>query len=232
LVDLSSEEIEKTWKRIESIIRGLTPVFEEYRVIWEFMEKELRAYPKELFKHCEEVRNHFQQLIPVLPVDVWREVAVIAENLGQPLEIVLGDLVVKALSSDPSELAVFRLKFCNRMLQEGRGLLEKGDLVQASEKYWNAVVQAIKAVASKEGVELKTHRDLWEYVNHLVRIHGDLELARLFANVNYLHRNFYEADLLPELVREYIKDAEKLIEKLRYILGPQAGSQVSELLKI
>jgi len=116
------------------------------------------------------------------------------------------------------KLVRYRLSFCEEVLCEGEKLLREGNLIQASEEFWNAVVHALKAVAAKEGLELKTHGDLWKYVNKLAKTRGDLEIAKLFANANYLHKNFYEGNLLPELVREYIEDAKKLTEKLKKIV--------------
>lgn len=76
------------------------------------------------------------------------------------------------------------------------------------------VVQLIKAVTFKEGLELKTHDDLWDYINRSSKEHDDLEYVRLFANTNYLHRNFYKGKLPVELLQEYINDAKKLVKKL------------------
>lgn len=165
-----------------------------------------------------ELEQEFERFVQELSPELWRKIIAISRNLGQPISLVLRDLLAKALSEDPDELVRYRLSFCEEMLREGEKLLREGNLIQASEKFWNAVVQALKAVAAKEGLELKTHGDLWKYVNKLAKTRGDLEIAKLFANANYLHKNFYEGNLLPELVREYIEDAKKLIEKLKKIV--------------
>lgn len=212
------EGVEKEWREVELELARVKPLLKE---VGHYVVELLGAVAlqhKALYGHYRELQNLYQQLVPVLPLEVWRRVSITARSLGQPLNLVLGDLILRALSSDPNELVRYRLSFCDEMICEGEELLMEGNLVQASEKFWNAIVQILKAVAAKEGLELKTHADLWNYVNRLAKARGDIEIAKLFANANYLHRNFYEGNLLPELVREYIEDAKKLIEKLKRIV--------------
>lgn len=214
----SQEEVEKVWKELEQELRKVSPLVREQIEYINTQLMLMSSYREEVIKTFEEFRKTYQQFIPQIPRDVWSKVILIARNLGQPISVVLGDLVAKAVSKDPSELAEYRIGFSERMRSKGEELLREEDIVQASEKFWNAVVQAIKAIATQEGLELRTHADLWNYINALAKRHGDIEFARLFAECNYLHRNFYEGDLLPELVREYIESAKKLIKKLRELI--------------
>ena len=209
------EELEKVWRELEIEIRKVSPLSKELRSYTIANLVAIADYRKVIAEAYGEMERMHREFVPKAPSDIWHRVVIMARNLGQPVSIVLGDLIIKALSKDPPELARYRLSFCEKMLSEGKELLRKGDLTQASEKFWNAVVQAIKAVAAKEGLELKTHADLWSYVNRLAKTRGDLRIAGLFADANYLHRNFYEGNLLPELMREYIESAKKLIQKLR-----------------
>ena len=49
------------------------------------------------------------------------------------------------------------LKLNDKYLKEGDALLEKGDYVQASEKFWGAAAEVLKAIAAKREVDIKSH---------------------------------------------------------------------------
>lgn len=77
------------------------------------------------------------------------------------------------------------------MLVKGRGHLDEGDLLQASEKGWGAASQLVKAVAEERGWRHKTHGDLYRVVNRLASELADERLQVLFHSANALHQNFY-----------------------------------------
>ncbi len=106
------------------------------------------------------------------------------------------------------------MSLVKEFLEEGERLLQQGRLMQASEKFWGAVAQMVKAVAAKEGMELETHRDLRKFMNHLAKVRGEIKLAKLFAEANYLHRNFHEGELLQEMIKAYVTSAKELISML------------------
>ncbi|MBS7638460.1 PaREP1 family protein [Candidatus Bathyarchaeota archaeon] len=105
-----------------------------------------------------------------------------------------------------------------KYLKEAREFLTKGDSVQASEKLWGVAAEIVKAIASKRGIELRSHRDLWVFVDRLAEELKDPDIVRLFSIANALHQNFYE-DWMPLSVVE--KNAEAVIqlnEKLEKLL--------------
>jgi hypothetical protein len=134
------------------------------------------------------------------------------------------ELLVKILSEyfnatlDPRERVELHTRLCERYLREAGELLARGDHVQASEKGWGAAAQAVKALAAKEGRELRGHRELWTYVIDLAKRLQDPELRLLWGSANSLHQNFYEGWMPPEGVRLAVEDVERLIEKLRKLL--------------
>jgi hypothetical protein len=137
-----------------------------------------------------------------------------------PVEELVVDALLKTLniSLDPSERVELHVKLSEKFLQEAGGFLAKGDYVQASEKGWGAVAQVVKALAAKEGRELRGHRDLWLYVDELAEELKDGELRRLWRSANTLHQNFYENWMPPRDVVDAMDDVKRLAEKLRKLL--------------
>lgn len=106
-----------------------------------------------------------------------------------------------------------------KFLKDAEELLEKGDVVQASEKFWGAAAEMVKAYAAARGIRTRTHNDLWQVVIDLDKNHPSLTLLRDFNQAGYLHSNFYEDELRPEVVRvagevvkEFIGKIERLLE--------------------
>ncbi len=98
--------------------------------------------------------------------------------------------------------------------------LESGDLVQASEKFWGAAAQALKAIAQQRGWEHDSHAHFYRIVRNLVDETGDKELVDLFDAANLLHINFYEHWLEPDEIRTRALKIEQLIERLDHIENP------------
>ena len=81
----------------------------------------------------------------------------------------------------------------NRFLEHAEEEFEKGDLLQASEKTWGAVAHCVKSVARKHGWPNKSHRDVSNNADRLIRLTEDpRQNQRLFHVVTNLHVNFYE----------------------------------------
>ncbi|MGQ9470055.1 MAG: PaREP1 family protein [Nitrososphaerales archaeon] len=98
----------------------------------------------------------------------------------------------------------------SKYLKEAEEFIYKEDYVQASKKLWGACAEVIKALVSKRGKNLRTHKDLFEYIRVLDQEHPDLRLVDGFLIANSLHSSFYEDDLPrwvvkrgADLVREF-----------------------------
>jgi len=118
---------------------------------------------------------------------------------------------------DPEELIEHYQSLSEKYLAEAREFLNKGDLVQTSEKLWGATSLAVKMVAAKRGLKLEKHGSLWDFINTLAKEGKDKDFIRLFHVANGLHKNFYENEMAPETVEISAEDVEKLIAKLRGI---------------
>jgi len=110
------------------------------------------------------------------------------------------------------------LGLAQKYLKESEAFLAEKDYVQASEKLWGAAAEVVKTVAAKRGVELRTHRELWQFVAHLHAELKDPEISRLFLQANCLHQNFYEGVLPPEAVMAGAEAVKQLIARLEGLL--------------
>jgi len=105
-----------------------------------------------------------------------------------------------------------------KYLAEAEELLDKKDYVQASEKLWGAVAEIVKAVASKRGVNLGTHRNIGEFVDLLQHENPQWGLRDAFAYANSLHTNFYEDWLTEEFVLDAAGRIRDFVTKLKSLM--------------
>ena len=82
-------------------------------------------------------------------------------------------------------------------LADADRLLAEGDYPQASEKYWGAAAEIVKAVAEARRWRHSSHRDLRGAVSRLFRGSGDAAYLDLFSTAEALHANYYEDFLEP-----------------------------------
>ena len=156
----------------------------------------------------------------LLPRKIVERLREEAERTGASEE----ELLVNVLSErfgeklDPDTEVEMHLRLSEKELMEAEEFLRKGDLVQASEKAWGAAAQIVKAVAAREGRELRSHGELHREVARIAAETGDEEVRMLWQSAGMLHQNFYENWLPREMVEGNIKDVKRFVEKLRKIL--------------
>lgn len=88
----------------------------------------------------------------------------------------------------------------------------------ASQKGWGAASQILKAMAAKEGKELRSHRELWGYASELRIRYEDEELGIFWREANTLHINFYENWMPLDEVELTVRDVKRFVEKLRGLM--------------
>ncbi len=103
------------------------------------------------------------------------------------------------------------------LFDQARLELETGDLIQASEKYWGAAAQALKAVAQDRGWEHNSHAHFYRVVRNLIDETGDEQLFDLFNAADLLHTNFYENWMQPQEILQLADRVEQLIQRLNEI---------------
>ena len=92
--------------------------------------------------------------------------------------------------------------------------LEAGDLIQASEKFWGAAAQALKAIAQERGWDHDSHAHFFRIVRDLIDQTGDKHIATLFNAANSLHVNFYEHWMTEDEIRPLANQVGALIERI------------------
>ncbi len=103
------------------------------------------------------------------------------------------------------------------LLDQAHAELDAGDLIQASEKFWGATAQALKALAQERGWEHGSHAHFYAIVRNLVDETGDHDLVELFGAANLLHINFYEHWLEEIEIRTFAQQTRELLDRLAVI---------------
>ena len=104
-----------------------------------------------------------------------------------------------------------------RFLSYAEEELEKGDLLQASEKAWGAVAQYVKSVAKEQrGWDADSHVGVNRSARKLIEQTDEakVNMSRL-GTVNSLHANFYEDFYDEIIVKSGIEDARDLIAAMK-----------------
>lgn len=80
------------------------------------------------------------------------------------------------------------LSLSKRYLEQAHEMLKNREHAKASEMFWGATTETVKALAAIEEVELKSHGEIWEYVARLSEETGDKEILKLFHVANSLKK--------------------------------------------
>jgi hypothetical protein len=102
-----------------------------------------------------------------------------------------------------------------RLIRQAEEELQKGDLIQASEKTWGAVAHAAKSVAALRDWNHQGHALLHDVSGQISDELGRPELRHLFRSANLMHVNFYEDWMDSEDVQIGIDDARTYLEILQ-----------------
>jgi post-segregation antitoxin (ccd killing protein) len=148
-----------------------------------------------------------------------------ARKRGLDLEALILDVLAEKLSRDPAEELWNRLEVAEHMIRRAREELDKGDPVEASEKIYKAVEEAVKVLARLHGLEeCRRARDeggWWSRLlawaaRRLAVITGDDLVVEAWANAFDLHvHGFHEHAYGVEEVEAAIPVVERLVKKAR-----------------
>jgi uncharacterized protein (UPF0332 family) len=156
----------------------------------------------------------------ILPKKIEEKLKEESKRIGISEEELILEALSKILNEpiDPETKIEMHLKLSEKYLKDAEDFLVKKDYVQASEKAWGAASQIVKALAMKEGIEVRSHGELHKYITELSKKREDREIITLWFSAISLHQNFYENWLPEEAIKSGIENVRKLIEKLRKLL--------------
>ena len=97
---------------------------------------------------------------------------------------------------------------------EADNYLGRRNNIQASEKGWGAVAQALKAIAQQRGWNHDGHRRIVDVAQQVADEQNRQDLISLFGPAQALHINFYEDWLDTDTVSVYLEDVKRLLPEL------------------
>ena len=107
------------------------------------------------------------------------------------------------------------IEISRRFIQHAEEELEKGDLLQASEKAWGATAHRLKAIARRRRWRHGGHRDYYSIVASLAdETDQREEFLALFGVADSFHANFYNDFQPEELVRTGLINVKRLLDIL------------------
>ena len=101
-----------------------------------------------------------------------------------------------------------------RFIIQADAELAAGDMLQASEKGWDAAAHAIKAVAQERGCRHDSHARLFGIADRLVAETGNSDIIELFRVASEVHKNFYEGNMSQEDIAEGLAKIRTLLDIL------------------
>ena len=104
------------------------------------------------------------------------------------------------------------------LLLKGQQVLEEGDLLEASEKFWGAASHMVKAIAEQRGWRHRNHSALYQIVGQVATELGDEGLRDRLLEAGQFHTNFYENWLDSDTVRRGGERVRELVDILEQLL--------------
>jgi hypothetical protein len=93
------------------------------------------------------------------------------------------------------------------LLEQSQEELDKGDILQASDKVWGATAHAVKAVCQRMGWNHHAHNHLRAAANYIVSRFGREDLRLAFGYLEAIHANYYEHQWEMDEIRTGINNA-------------------------
>ena len=113
----------------------------------------------------------------------------------------------------------------NHLLTQARIELNKGDILQATEKVWGSTAHALKSVCQRMGWNHHAHNHLVAAANYIATELGREDLRLAFRYLEGLHANWYEHQYTATEISAGITSAALLTGELSGLsLPPQPGS--------
>ena len=115
------------------------------------------------------------------------------------------------------------------LLEQAQEELDKGDILQASDKVWGATAHAIKAVCQRMGWNHHAHNHLSAAANYIASQLGRDDLRLPFGYLEALHANYYEHQRGADEIRTGIENAHFFCRELSTLPLEQLPAHQSRL---
>ena len=102
----------------------------------------------------------------------------------------------------------------HNLLQQAEEELDRGDVLQASEKIWLAVAHAVKAIAQHRGWNHRYHNHLRTIVSYLSLEWNRPDWETTFGSIENMHTNAYEHQHFVSQIQPYLYLARAFCEDL------------------
>ena len=121
-----------------------------------------------------------------------------------------------------------RMAISGMFIQHAREELERDSRLQASEKAWGAMAQALKAIAQTRGWKHRGHDNVLDIGGQIGQEYNLPAAATATEKANALHRNFYENNDNAAVIEETIIIIEDVLPDLEDArLGPPRPYTIS-----
>ena len=157
-------------------------------------------------------------MVLVVPEPIASTIMEEARRVGVPPETLLANKLTRDM--DPKKRIEVYIDLFKKFLDEARSYAEKGDIVQASEKYWGAITSLLNIVGELKSMPHNKHSDYWDIVEVIATEAGG-RIIDLYGVAERLHANFYHNFIRQENFEHYKMRVEELIEMLKQYIEEQ-----------
>lgn len=127
----------------------------------------------------------------------------------------------KSLNSNENFSAVF-LNQRDHYFSNAQDMIKKGEIRKASEMLWGAIAQEIKFLASLRSVQLRSHKNIKEFVKQIAKEERNEKIYETLLELESLHRYFYDEDIMDaedfpmyyDKVKKFLEILEDVSKKL------------------
>jgi len=149
--------------------------------------------------------------------EISKEIYELLIKIARKRGVTVNELILECISKnvDPKVKIEIYTKLHEKYLREAEELYNKGNIVQACEKYWGALTTLLSIIAEKEGLPHYSHRDLRDVIEFLTEKTNDPEYSRLFSSAEALHANFYHGFMGKLSFDAHRNDVIRLIQKIK-----------------
>ena len=122
---------------------------------------------------------------------------------------------------EPGSVAVEdRVQISERLIQQARDELQRGDRLQATEKVWGALAQMLKAHGQQRGwLNLGSHRTVGHIARQLADEYDSGRILIAYVAADNGHRNFYDNEMSPPEIEDIITVVARVLPELESALS-------------